>query len=889
MQQMYSTSADRIVSLNELKCNIVLKSFVLFISLAYTFFNIEHSSGFIRMVQQLPKLSTYFIDAFSRNNNNKSYVYFGKSQQSDTVDCKYSLFPEINRDTISIESRGGNELDYDVIIECPRVALSPFTNVYFRRPFSRTIFVHTSQYNGKKLKSNIEVSSGQVYIHFTEFELITGDATFRYYKNEKRLEIALYFNSSIFTIRIEEYVFHNPNVVIHIFNKYKHLVRPRILESTDNNETMPIEIEIFELFAFDFSQSSLPSTVDTYNLDIIERTKKEIKVLTTLKLADEQDFIIGSNLYDVIHCGQKCVAVKGRGGHDVYIVSKLNDSTKTTTIFNYAPDNILDFVIVDNLVTFDITTEDYDISIESSSGKIVVDDFLKSQNHQHISFLVLDLSNNNEEYIQYMPLHDVGRLVLFIHSTPTRSIFSLQSNFQQSEIVIDAKIQDLEMYTDRNNLVILRVNATNPLTITLQDFASNPEKWRNIKWYLYNDGFPSHHQTLLSGNFSEYTKKMREDYDRTFREHKHDFSNSTYITHNASHRIGLLKITNVLPTSLNIIFTDGINLRIQDSESNNFIEIKNWALNELYRISIIEFSDPLEPIKIYHFDRFGIEDLSKMQTLFKKASENVIKQVKNYYTPLTSVGVKCIVSLNSFSLNVQNYECLLFRTLSEQIKYVNDYCSDSVLRLFQNKSTFYSVRNVQIQLKNDLILNGYTDETLTFCDRFLNNISNSDYMPPYDVAILNKLLFNVTTLDEIKFLVETGAQLKAYSNDRFNRTLMHWAAMNGHKDIVEYIVEQGMNINVFDANNDTALDCALIKINEICGNANDHEKNCFNKNENLLNTIEYLLYKTDGMTNDALFTRFYNILNSVYLSFERHYPNIYNYFSNHLFKMYDSF
>ena len=80
-------------------------------------------------------------------------------------------------------------------------------------------------------------------------------------------------------------------------------------------------------------------------------------------------------------------------------------------------------------------------------------------------------------------------------------------------------------------------------------------------------------------------------------------------------------------------------------------------------------------------------------------------------------------------------------------------------------------------------------------------------MPPPALAYLLVVLLSTSHLLFTYLLLEWGADLNNVSN--IGRTAIHWAAFQGHKDVIRLLLDRGAHPKEVDHNGDTALSLAL--------------------------------------------------------------------------------
>lgn len=86
-----------------------------------------------------------------------------------------------------------------------------------------------------------------------------------------------------------------------------------------------------------------------------------------------------------------------------------------------------------------------------------------------------------------------------------------------------------------------------------------------------------------------------------------------------------------------------------------------------------------------------------------------------------------------------------------------------------------------------------------------------------------------------KYLIEQGAQLAHQDNDGF--TALHYAAKNGHLEVVKMLVERGADLNVFP--DETKFYRGETPLNSACSYSNTNDKN--------LEVVKYLVEKGASM------------------------------------------
>lgn len=669
-----------------------------------------------------PKIRPYIRDSFDLKTDNRSYHYIGKSNSPNTVYCFMSNLTDL----LLINTGGGTKDKYDLVDDCRRVIISPYTNVYSRTDHGITIVdVQTNGYDGSELQSVIHFQGGQIHIYFREFELISPNTSITYIYNEVTLSISLHWKgNNKFTVLVRD--FDLTTTEINLFDKYHRMIMPKI---SPNGEGV-VTVNSFEsnvLCPRESLKHLLSNQDDSCIANIIHQSD-DFNVLTTVHFKDDSgqnSFIIGSRFSDIIYFHDNIKFAKGFGGRDVYYVNE----NKESIIFNYDENTELDYVMMAQVPrTFSIQNDAIVV------GQINVRDFRKSFEYQHIVFV-------DHQMNMFFPLEITYEMIPFIEMTPQRNAFLLDSNYSYSYIVLyeNQSHTDYEIYRDDDNLLILmRYSPEESFIITIEHFYLHIEKWFNVVWLVYYDNgtLDVRDDFIFSENdIIEYKTKLQEDYESLFDEF---FFNSTNVSISRKNddKIGiLLNSEDILPKNIRVSQIGQNMLVLLDRKSNQTIQIDNWPTKQK-RISIVEFLNNMhskESVIIRNFDRFNLTDIREMQAIFDRAGENM--DLLHRISPLTVVGVKCKFSITVLeNHNIDAFECMGFNSLDDQIRFVNKYCEEDTLKMFDGTIRENQIHNYLVVQRNNIILqHSYDTDMAGYCEPYFepNNYWNMsvDYTP----------------------------------------------------------------------------------------------------------------------------------------------------------------
>lgn len=798
----------------------------------------------------------WLSDSFDPNTDSRTYHYTGRKNVSNSVYC---MMDTTATDFLMINTGGGTKNTHDFIDNCPKVILSPFTTSLSHTDYDKVIFdVRTNGYSGTDLVSHIHFEIGQIHILFNEFELISSDTTMMYIHSEKILQIILQWENNTFKIVIHGYDLTETKIIL--FNKKQHMIIPKIAQDYDNNVMTISSFEVLAMCSQISYRNLMSNTHDECIANAIHSYTK-LKLLTTIQFKDSQridSFVIGSPYSDIIQFNDNIKFGRGSNGNDVYHVHEYKDAI----IFNNADDNNLDIIIMPTKIPKIFSRRFNSLLVLN----VEVKDFFDSSDNQHVIFI-------DNEMKQFFPLERTYEMTPFIYATPQQNAFFLDASFDYSYIVLHDGTGDTgyEMYRDNDNLLILqqhqqRIN-TISFVLTIENFYIDIEKWSNVTWvFYYNNGTLNYHYNFIFGNRNniiDYKTKLKQDYHSIFAEYVFNSSASVSILLEESDCVGILNIDRTISTkNIEIRQKQDTHLVFVDRISDNTFEIQNWK-SASNRISIIQL-----PISIANFDeitirdlnRFGLNEIDKMQILLNLAGENY--ELLQGITPLTEVGVKCLISNASLSNGETNsYRCLGFSTLDEQVKFVNKYCEVQIFEWFKVNTTIDEIRTAIQFLQNNLILQHvFESDNDDNCEPFFLSIYASEFVNNSNQLAI-ELLAAVNNTNKFKELINEGANPKILNNDSQN--ILHLIALAENLNLVEFVVGRRLvDINAVDSHDRTALYYVFKRISYHC-ERDIIDSNCFKRNDvrNLMEIADYLLSETGTVKRPHEISNIVNMIN----------------------------
>ncbi|WP_419198881.1 ankyrin repeat domain-containing protein [Wolbachia endosymbiont of Rhagoletis cingulata] len=378
-------------------------------------------------------------------------------------------------------------------------------------------------------------------------------------------------------------------------------------------------------------------------------------------------------------------------------------------------------------------------------------------------------------------------------------MFVLPKDFQDDHVVIDSRLEDIERYRNKDHLLLIRNNEV-PFIIKVENFYDNQSKWRNVSFFLWNDGNFSPYLGLQQevNGIMDYQDKLKSDYEKTVKEYTIDFTESVDITHNQNgtlnsieedeKRIGVMILKNITPDRIRVS-SSNTDLVFSDEVSNHTINIKSWNNNESYRIATLEFDLGLEPITIRRLDRFSLSEVGKVQYLIDKASENY--QNRSKYTPKVENDFKCLISVDDFERENRDpvHQCLGFPSLQDRVSFTEDSCSLEQIKELKNiTSNSNQILTLLEKLENNLLLNGYDSNIIDQCNKWMITSGLGVLKPLVSTAVYEGKWNEVKTLLD-KTAKKSKADVEHKSQCSQEWTPLHYAVYNGNVKLSESILK----------------------------------------------------------------------------------------------------
>nr|WP_253309278.1 ankyrin repeat domain-containing protein [Rickettsia endosymbiont of Ceutorhynchus assimilis] len=760
------------------------------------------------------------------NNGIFNYYYVGRKNKVDEILCMgYSEhFTGIDDREVIIDSGGGsNNNEKDIVENCKKVIILPYTTVKGGKS-NYTFYVKAADYKGKGLHSEIDVD-GTGTVIFPEINLLGDCDQITYFKNSNTLSLKINFGqNNQFTLDVKNYVEQSSNKPrFALIDKNGSNIVPKI----ERSDSSTIKITSFELH----SEHSLDNfdNVESHYKKILNNNK-DYKVFSVIRDRVQNhgnsavpNMVFGSQEDDVMNFDQGTIFARGGKGSDVYIIAD-GIGNKEIQIDNYSDDEKADTLFMPE-VEKDFLVQQCNLHLNYNNTSIQVKNYLQDRNYRHLVIM----NKKGETFIPYVQSmscssSEKGKLVPFFHATQAQNMFVLPKDFQDDHVVIDSRLEDIERYRNKDHLLLIRNNEV-PFIIKVENFYDNQSKWRNVNFFLWNDGNFSSYLGLQQevNGIMDYQDKLKSDYEKTVKEYTIDFTESVDITHNQNgtlnsieedeKRIGVMILKNITPDRIRVS-SSNTDLVFSDEVSNHTINIKNWNNSESHRISTLEFDLGLEPITLGRLDRFSLYEVGKVQDLIEKASENY--KNKSKYAPKVENDFKCLVSIDNFIMENKNpiYQCLSFSSLQDHVSFTENSCSLEQIEELKNKTpSSNQILTLLEKLENNLLLNGYDSNIIDQCNNWMISSGLGVLKPLVSTAVYEGKWDEVKTLLD-KTAKKSNVDIEYKNQCSQNWTPLHYATYNGNvelsKSVFKAFLEKKGNINALESTSCNSDNWALL-------------------------------------------------------------------------------
>ncbi|WP_338477023.1 ankyrin repeat domain-containing protein [Wolbachia endosymbiont (group A) of Nomada hirtipes] len=742
------------------------------------------------------KINDHLLIDDSAGNNLSSYYYVGRQKKVDKILCgDYSkpLTGNDNRDII-IDSGGGFDNDVEDIIEnCEKVIISPYTTVKGGKG-NYAFHVKTADYKGRDLHSEINVK-GTGTVIFPETDLLSdhNEITYSSSNNTLSLKIGLGQNNQ-YTLDIKNYIEKSsgkPNFTL--IDKNGSNIVPKI----EKLGSPTAKINSFELHT-EYPLDNLDAVKNHYKK--ILNNNKSYKVFGVVrdKVQNQSNstvphMMFGSSGDDIINCDQETMFARGGNGSDVYVIGS-DVGKREVIIDNNSDDKKLDVLFMPE-VPKEFSAQQCNLYLNYNDTRIQVEGYLQGDSYAHL----MVMNSKGETFIPYIQSMSCtsssvknGKLVPFFHAIQTQNMFFLSKDFQYDHVVIDSRSEDIEQYKDKGDLLLMRESKV-PFTMKIEGYFDDQSRWKDVNFHLWNNGNFSYFDLPqeIDGVIS-YQDKLKDDYKKVIKEYVIDFNQSVDIKHNQNddltsvgqgeERVGLMILKDITPGQVQVS-SSGSDLVLHDTKSNCTTNIKNWDSSESHRISTLEFDLGLDPIVIRRLNRFSLSNVEEIQTLIDKASENYKNKADGTGT---ENDFKCLVSVNGFESGNKTYECLGFSSLQDQINFTEKLCSVEQIEEFKNKmQNSDQVLTLLKKLKDDLSLSGYDQNAI---GQYNELVVTSEFKP-----LISKVA-QEGEWNKVKAFLDETANRSSVDIENKNKwseswTLLHYAVYNGNLNLVNGVFD----------------------------------------------------------------------------------------------------
>ncbi|WP_147269191.1 hypothetical protein, partial [Wolbachia endosymbiont of Cylisticus convexus] len=473
------------------------------------------------------KMNSHSLTIMESVNDNfefSEYSYIGREEEVDEFSCTGDLYHNF-----VVNSGGAYFGSRDIIENCSKVIIGSNVDVIGGEG-NYTFYIEAAEYLYGNSYSRIDVK-GTGTIIFTGISLLDDSISITYFPKVNTLHIERRDDGrgNSYSLGIKNYIeqsSNKPNFVL--INKDGNNVVPEI------KKTGITRIDSSKLYE-EYSLNDFSAVKRHYHTNILN-SKESYKVIEIIKNeANNSTIVFGSSGNDIIILDKETVFVEGGNGNDMYVIN--NDTEeKSITIDNHSDDKKLDTILMQEALG-EFGMQGCDLYLNPN---IRVKNYLQGDSYKH--FIVMN--KKGETFIPYVESMlyeselyanssmEYGKLVPFFHATQTQNMFLLPEDFQDDHVVINSRLEDIERYKDKDDLLLIRESGI-PFIIRIENFYNDRNKWIGINFLLWNNGNFSYFD--LPQEIDEavsYQDKLKDDYEEVIKEYVIDFTGSVNITHN---------------------------------------------------------------------------------------------------------------------------------------------------------------------------------------------------------------------------------------------------------------------------------------------------------------------------------------------------------------------
>lgn len=628
--------------------------------------------------------------------------FIGRKVLSDSVNCAEDR-------KIYIDTQGGNENNYDIIHNCKEVVVSPYTEITSENSDGGdTLYIKP---DSGHVRINALPSKKQRFLIFPTTDLLN-ESNMHYSSHTNTFSI--YVPMHDFTIEVKYYLSSQDNSASYTYNfilvdEHGSVIEPLIEQKTGKIDLYYLRTE----------------TKLTKVNEILEwyRSVVRLEQVCGTVASGNTSIIIGSDKSDIIPVVEGTGYVEGGKGSDLYNI--LPGAPISLRINNYSDDQAYDVIYIPavcSMIMVYTGLHDLYLHVKDLVNYIQIENYLFDKHYQHL--MIVD--KNKDAFIP-LQLGTEVKLVPFYHATENQYIFSFSANKMNSEIVIDAMLEEITVYRDGDDLLL---TSSKPLIIKLKKFYS--ESWNNLTLHFIKEGRLNFEELLELAKLAvNYQEEVKNTYFDNVQEYHAPSSN---VSHNSTKHIGVIVFEHspnikVSVSNKDLVFTDG----------SNTINVKNWN-DAKHRISVLRIDNKPKAIEVIGLDKFGLSEVSKIQFLINKAILNNIidKRINTLDTEVVN-GIRYLLSVRGIESGVNTDKVLGFGSEGEEWQFISayhfNYNSEKLSQILNHGQGVEALVWLVVKGYSNLLLENHDIDRKTL----LNNLEKC-FSPTINKRTINRII-----------------------------------------------------------------------------------------------------------------------------------------------------